>query len=123
MQPISVYTREDALQDGALVDVTKEAKESGFKIPVAMTAALYGVVKDIPKRKMLSDLDSEVRGRLHDLLTMTFLKAKLSAGGSVIYPSVLMAMPKGKRLLTFKAVVHSGDNREPVMTIMREEED
>jgi len=35
------YTREDAFNDGFLVDVTVTAKEAGFSWPVAMTRPLY----------------------------------------------------------------------------------
>jgi hypothetical protein len=41
-EPISVYTRAQAIADGVLVDVTEAAKQAGFRIPVALTAALWG---------------------------------------------------------------------------------
>ena len=34
------YTRADAIRDGMLIDVTETAREAGFKIPVAITAAV-----------------------------------------------------------------------------------
>ena len=64
------YTRKQAIEDGVLIDVTEQAKEAGFKIPVAITSSLwYGhvVPKDIPGQS--------VEGRLHDVLWMLFLKA------------------------------------------------
>ncbi|MBS0216538.1 MAG: hypothetical protein JSR50_12405, partial [Proteobacteria bacterium] len=39
---VSRYTRAQAIEDGALVDVTEQAKRCGFVVPVAMTAALFG---------------------------------------------------------------------------------
>jgi hypothetical protein len=35
------YTRAQAIDDGVLVDVTTQAKGCGFRIPVAMTSALF----------------------------------------------------------------------------------
>jgi hypothetical protein len=32
------YTRKQAIKDGVLIDVTKQAKETGFKVPVAITS-------------------------------------------------------------------------------------
>ena len=34
------YTRAQAIEDGGLVDLTEWAKETGFRIPVACTAAV-----------------------------------------------------------------------------------
>ncbi|MGG0738915.1 DUF6573 family protein [Niallia taxi] len=38
---ISIYTRAEAMEDGELIDVTKQAKETGFKIPVAVTRTIW----------------------------------------------------------------------------------
>lgn len=38
-EPISVYTRERALADGMLIDVSATAGEAGFQIPVVLTSA------------------------------------------------------------------------------------
>lgn len=62
--PISVYTREEALADGVLVDVTAWARECGFHVPVALTAALWGLLGE-----GMSEADS-LRGRAHDVLTV-----------------------------------------------------
>jgi len=37
---ISSYSRAEAIADGALVDITPTAKEAGFTVPVALTAAV-----------------------------------------------------------------------------------
>ena len=38
---LSVYTRQQAIEDGIFVDVTEQAKRAGFKIPVAITSNLF----------------------------------------------------------------------------------
>ncbi|WP_319760545.1 DUF6573 family protein [Maridesulfovibrio sp.] len=35
------YTRKQAIEDGNLIDVTGQAKETGFKVPVAVSLNLY----------------------------------------------------------------------------------
>lgn len=45
-EPISVYTRAQAIEDGVLVDVTEAARRHGFIIPVAMTSHLAGTLQD-----------------------------------------------------------------------------
>lgn len=38
---IHVYTREQAIEDGVLVNVTDTAREAGFSVPVAVTRAVW----------------------------------------------------------------------------------
>ena len=40
-KPIYVYTRAQAIEDGELIDVSKTAKQTGFKLPVAVTRAVW----------------------------------------------------------------------------------
>ena len=40
-EPLSVYTRQQAIEDGVLVDVSELAQKNGFKIPVAVTRAVW----------------------------------------------------------------------------------
>lgn len=42
------YTRAQALEDGELVDVTETAREAGFKLPFAVSRALWNVIETIP---------------------------------------------------------------------------
>lgn len=41
-EPIHTYTRAQAIEDGALVDVSETATEAGFRVPVALTHAAWG---------------------------------------------------------------------------------
>jgi hypothetical protein len=38
---IAVYSRQQAIEDGVLADVTETAREVGFRIPVTFTAAVW----------------------------------------------------------------------------------
>ena len=46
---ISVYTRAQAIEDGILVDVSDTAREAGFKIPVAVTRAVWNRLVALPE--------------------------------------------------------------------------
>jgi len=63
---IHTYTREQAIADGQLIDVseTPEAKEAGFKIPVCITVGVHALVQ-VPE--VLSDWQ-DYSGRLWDTL-------------------------------------------------------
>ena len=39
--PIHVYTRAQAIADGVLVDVSDTARDAGFRVPVALTSAVW----------------------------------------------------------------------------------
>src|SRR5260370_41943058 len=69
---ISRYTREQAIEDGVLADITQQARETGIVLPTAITDHLHQVLVDIPE----TSVGQDYRGRLHDVLWMTFLKLK-----------------------------------------------
>jgi hypothetical protein len=69
---ISRYTRAQAIEDGVLVDVSQQAKETGLLLPTVITDHLHNVLEDIPKESHGQDY----RGRLHDVLWMAYLKLK-----------------------------------------------
>ena len=96
---IYTYTRAQALEDGVLVDVTKEAAGI-FRYPVALTARLAAEVDSPEKRRAL--------------LTAAFVAIKRNPGGgdSLFFPVFLHG--KKQELLL---VVGPGDNWEPVVTI------
>ena len=71
-QIISRYTRTQAIEDGVLVDVTEQAKETGLLLPTVITDHVHNVLEGIPKESVGQDY----RGRLHDVLWMAYLKLR-----------------------------------------------
>lgn len=116
------YTREDALEDGVLVDVTQTAREAGFAHPVALTAAVHADVRDIPPSKR--GIEDE-EGRLWDLLWMGARAVRAAATCRQEGPAfVSLVMPIGRnRNYRAKIVLGPGDAGEPAFTIMRPDED
>ncbi|MBJ6984016.1 DUF6573 family protein [Luteimonas sp. MC1750] len=130
-QPISIYTRAQALADGVLVDLTDTARTYGFKIPMACTSAVWHTVawaEHIEQRKADSTGQSTT-GRLHDVLTMARLAADAAAkaGASVVQFEVLMVPVEGRSTtpvaVSLRLVVSGGDDGEPVLTLMLPGED
>lgn len=122
---IHMYTREQALADEVLIDVSDMAKEVGFKFPVAVTSALWEIINNIPKEYSYQDKN----GRLWDVLYMAAYNAKISSGNTINYKVIMhheIETRKGKTIkenLILKAVIGPGDNYEPVITIMLPNED
>ena len=67
--PIYTYTGEQAIEDGELIDVTRNSavRNNGFKIPVRITKGLHHVLETIPKNNTYESYD----GRLFDVMAMT----------------------------------------------------
>lgn len=117
------YTREQALEDGVLIDLTEWAKETGFKIPVACTAAVWSdCITPPPAAKACGQCE---RGRGHDLLWMLWLaiQAGKHGGDRVVYEVVFQDNPRTRRTVKFKSICGPGDKGEPVLTIMLPYED
>ena len=119
---ISVYTRAQALEDGALVDVSETAKEAGIKFPVALTRAVYGQYVEVPEGVTCQDES----GRLWDILWM-FRCGAAKFQGDTLFFKLYVRNHDGelsrRDVVTLKAICGPGDDAEPVITIMLPEED
>jgi hypothetical protein len=97
-KPVSVYTRKQAIEDGMLGDVTKEAKEIGFKFPVAVSSAVadFLTIEKINVNQLLKELliNIQLTKKPGAIINFTFKKRKMYS------------------------VVGPGDAAEPVITIM-----
>lgn len=135
-------TRAQAIEDGVLVDVSDVAKESGFKLPVAITHAAWARYVEVPRGLELRG--QSVDGRLWGVLFMLHVAIKRQrCNGSEIHYQLHVALPDSGdwlpneahpetgstltrstyRLVTLKALCGPGDALEPVVTIMLPSED
>lgn len=114
------YSRAEALQDGNLVDVSAVAKQAGFKIPVAVTRAVW---VDCCEWTELDDqsLGQSTQGRLWDVLCMAYLSAKSTRDGSNRIRFQVLRVPRvgsvAPKLVSLLGVCGPGDTAEPVVTI------
>lgn len=70
------YTRAQAIADGVLIDITERAREAGFRIPVAVTAAAWAACVEWPATEPAIQNES---GRLWDLVFMAATAARQAA--------------------------------------------
>lgn len=118
---IHSYSRKQAIADGVLIDVTDRAREAGFKLPVCVSDHLYhGYV--VPPDGMDGEGQS-VKGRLHDLFTMTKAAMATRWEDNRVYYQALFRMPRSLDLVKCLAVVGPGDDMEPVITLMLPEDE
>ncbi len=134
---ISSYTRAEAISDGVLIDVTEISKKAGYKVPVAITAAVEKLISDHPKLKggvwnlFTQDYDS----RLWDVLWMSYANAlNHTSRNTFLFEVILPHYEKVvgedgtekyhlKKKAVLKTIVSGGDEGEPVITIMLPSED
>jgi hypothetical protein len=113
--PISVYTRQQAIEDGVLVDMSAGASSGsegmlgGFLVPVAVTQALWAFIdidpcddREDPRWKLLARQRGEsTRGRAHDVLWLL----RVAAAGvrrptdRLLYSVLMTGQGKGERLV------------------------
>ena len=121
-EPISIYTRRQAIEDGALVDLMQPetaglVREAGFKFPIAMTIAAWTAAIG-PVGKPLPD-GQDLQGRLWDVLWM--LKCTIHAGAAG--DRLAFTVKVGRKLVRLWSQCGPGDDAEPVITIMLPGED
>ncbi len=118
---IDTYTREQAIEDGELVDVSEWSGVDSIlgggwgSLPVVVTRSAWASLNAIPDRLVgLND----VRGRAHDVIWMALCAAKRASGTSRVGFVVIMPC-KGSRKRNLRLVVDigGGDSGEPVDTI------
>ncbi|MDA3823282.1 MAG: hypothetical protein PF450_11835 [Bacteroidales bacterium] len=116
------YTREQDLSDGVLIDASQMAKEAGIKYPVALTEALWqGYI--VPSEE-LERFGQSTDGRLWDLLFLFTFYARKVSTPEFQYKCLFLMKPTGTpKTQTIKAHIGSGDQGEPVITLMLPEED
>lgn len=127
-EPIDIYTRAQALEDGVLVDISELAREYGITYPVAITRAAWEDTCDwtpADDARKHTGTGQSPAGRIWDVLTM--FKHAARHGGTEILFQVLRIPREGTgtrpKLATLKALCGPGDNAEPVITIMHPDED
>ena len=127
-EPISVYTRQQAIDDGVLVDVTKWAKEAGFTLPAVVTQAVWEDCCAWPGDAVKQSLfPQDLDGRIWDVVFMAAVAAREHQDSSQIH-FVINRVPRPgcidkNRTVTLKLHVGPGDNGEGVITIMLPQED
>lgn len=125
-RPVTVihgYSRQQAIADGVLVDVSKTAREAGLVCPTALTHAVYDRYVEVPP-----DLAGwqDLAGRLWDVLWMCrcrIVASKIENRNQMLFDLYVQQDKSGPKRVTLKVVCGPGDTPEPVLTIMLPDED
>lgn len=122
--PIHVYTRKQAIDDGILIDVTGMAQEAGIKFHTVVTVALWN--KYVKPCDELVSYGQSYEGRLWDILHMFRYNAAKNTSDIMYFEVYFLMIQNNKpveELVKLKAQIGPGDEGEPVITIMLPNED
>ncbi|MEK7382867.1 MAG: DUF6573 family protein [Elusimicrobiota bacterium] len=113
---IHAYTRAQAIEDGVLVDLSRLAREAGFKWPLAVTTAVWAVLE--PDDALKAEGQS-FTGRAWDLLIVLRLSLRQAQGGHEVRFAPLFVREPGRppRPVALRAMSGPGDDGEPVITV------
>lgn len=120
---IDAYTREDAIDDGVLVDVSGLAGEAGYPVPVAVTNAVHTDLTDpIPEEFAGGAGPNE---RLREILRAGKPSFDRAAGnpGERIPITLITRFGTARRRPYNAVVVVADEGKGPAATIMRLDED
>jgi hypothetical protein len=122
---VFAYTRQQALEDGVLIDVTETAREASFHWPVALTRAVWEGFVRVPEGVSCQD----EAGRLWDILMLLWWTI-LGEGSRPDAGAIRFCVhvrndnrPGTPPLVPLKAVCGPDDHGDPCLTVMLPEED
>ena len=113
------YTRQQAIEDGVLVDVSETAREAGIRYAVALTRAVWDQYVDVP----LGVEGQDEAGRLWDVLWMFRYGAEGADGDRFEFDLLVRNDNRQADQVTLRAICGPGDDAKPVITIMLLDED
>lgn len=122
-EPIHAYSREQAIDDGFLVDLMQDEMTSvckqHYKFPIACTIAVFEVMQKAVENPRYCN---SYAGILHDMLWMSRCMGRKLNESTVIFRVIIQGAGRSK-YHDFKLVVGPGDAGEPVITLMMPNED
>ena len=90
---ISAYSREDAIEDGVLVDISKWAREAGFRHPVAVTQAVWRILEP---SEVLAKEGQSAAGRAWDMLAILRMKIRSAGSTDAVQLAPLFVLESGR---------------------------
>ncbi|MGV7183785.1 DUF6573 family protein [Xanthomonas axonopodis] len=116
MDLIFSYSRKQAIEDGVLVDVTKEGRKKGFKVSVCMTSTAYDLAVE---REEVGEGEAihTPEERLSDVVHSAAFAAQDRQGNEAPF-KVYRMREAGRKVIEMYAHIGPGDEAEPVITIM-----
>ena len=133
-EPIAVYSRRQAIEDGVLVDLSEIITPCPFKYPVAMTRAAWAATveaggtwqADGDGESLTLPGGQDVKGRTWDVFMTLLATIKRASGPTdrVCFAVLVDVHGNGRKTrVDLESICGPGDDAPPVITIMLQGED
>ena len=120
---ISVYTRAQAIEDGELVDLSKQATRIGFRFPVAITAGVWGELEQAAKRSYQASAKRAGTSAAHQAFLLLLGLYQTIRDSKTDTDRFEASYRLGGSEVAVWALCGPGDDAEPVITVMLPGED
>ena len=122
LNTVYAYSRARAIEDGVLIDVSRQAKELGIRCPAALTALVWAEIVTAPiAGEFASDITEE--SRVKDLLEMSAMQMEATTSKAVRFPYHATTSIDSSKNCELMSVVSAGDDGREVLTVMFPHED
>lgn len=124
-EPVHVYTRAQAIDDGVLVNLSDPESDTApvcrqhYKYPVACTMRVLELMRRAVENPRYCN---DYAGLLHDMLWMSRVGGRKLDASTVVF-RVAIAGAGRARYYDLKLAIGPGDQGEPVITLMLPSED
>lgn len=116
---IHSYSRAEAIEDGVLIDVSKEAAEVGITLHTTVTPGVWAELIGNPKWEEWGTEEE----RLKRLLSDACSELEKAENGTAFFCIRMIDMGAIAGEIHFRAQRGAGDKLEPVLTVMLSHED
>ena len=121
--PIHIYSRADAIEDGALWDMSAsdfaDVCRQHYKYPIACTSAVFEIMRKAVENKRHCN---DFAGIIHDILHMSRVYKRTISDTTVMFRVIIKGAGR-KSIYDFKMVCGPDDIGVPCLTIMLPSED
>lgn len=122
---IDVYRRNDAIEDGLLVDLmqggaVEEVCRQHYKYPVACTVAVWELLTRAVENK---EACNDYAGILHDIFFLARQSWSQTDNTTTVMPKVIITGLDAQIYYRFKIVCGPADDGSPCLTLMLPEEE
>jgi hypothetical protein len=119
---IHVYTRAQALTNGALIDLSPLAAEAGFRYPVAVTAAVWQILEPSAD---LARLGQSATGRAWDVLQVLRAAIREDLTAQLVLPETFMSRTRRTVEVTHATLLRDPRSltAQSFLVLVRDDED
>gem|GEM_PF-1592640 len=122
LNTVYAYSRARAIEDGVLIDVTRQAKDLGIRCPAALTALVWAeIVTASVADEFANDITEETR--VKELLEMAAMQMEATTNKAARFLYYATTSINSSKNFELMVIMSAGDDGREVLTVMFPHED